>query len=94
MCPSNRSPAATASKLLTLLSHPLVPVLWGTACCVIYALFPSSDTNAVIAEAAGVLGVLAWLFADSLSNRFYIGSGKGIAGQDVSQTGNFSQEAE
>ena len=68
-----------------------VLIAWSIGAAVGYALFPSTDTNAVIAEGIWIAGVVVWLLA---SSRFYIGSAKGIAGQPVSQTGNFSREAE
>lgn len=56
----NKHPAASPSRLLSILSSPLVPVTWSVAVAVVYALFPASDTNAVIAETIWIFGVVAW----------------------------------
>lgn len=53
--------AAQASQFRTLIGHPLVPVAWSVACAIGYALFPSSDTNAVVAEVVWIVGFLAWM---------------------------------
>lgn len=53
--------AALGLRFRTLLSHPLVPVTWSIGVAVVYALFPSTDTNAVIAESVWIFGLLAWM---------------------------------
>jgi hypothetical protein len=43
--------------------HPLLLVAWSILALVVYALFPSSDTNAVVALLVWGVGALAWMVA-------------------------------
>ena len=85
----------SAASELRWWEHPLIPFVWGAGVAAVYATFPSSDTTAVIAEAIWIIGVIVWMIGASwVSNRFYNGSDKGIAGQSVSQSGNFPEGRE
>jgi peptidoglycan/LPS O-acetylase OafA/YrhL len=43
--------------------HPLTLVAWSVLVVIIYALFPSSDTAALIALLVWGVGLLAWMVA-------------------------------
>lgn len=47
--------------------HPLSLVAWSVGACVVYALFPSTDTAAVAALLVWGVGVLAWMLASELA---------------------------
>lgn len=52
---------ALEQRVMRALSHPLVLIAWSAAAMIVYALFPSSDTNALIALFVWGAGASFWM---------------------------------